>query len=390
MFAAMTLLLAGMLYTAPAYQSGVPLALLVLLCSLAEISQVAFVYLFPNGRFVPRWLGLLLVPLIFWRPWVWGAAFLPGFLAAPHTGETYTYASKGMLDTVGITLFFAVGIAAQVRRYRHTCTPIERQQMKWLIVGLSAAIVIVGSYGLLISNITRNPYSTSAYVMTLLVGRTARQLALLLIPITLTYSILRYRLWEIDNLISAALIWVPLTGIITGLIAVSTTVLQQFFIAVTGQQSDTAVVASTLLLVAAFSPIRDWLTDLVKDTVESRGDHLRRLRELEEQMRAFVTMMDTNNTIRLVLEESVNGFLANGGAVSLLYDGQLRVTHTAGEWSNDGDARLTLPLERDGVQLGVLQLGERRNQLPYHENEKERLQLTADLLAQMVALQKAR
>jgi hypothetical protein len=108
----------------------VPLPLLAGLCAQAEVSEVAFVFMFPNGRFVPRWLGWLLVPLLLWRPWVWGVKFLPGFLASTQTGESFTYSSKGVFDTLALTAFFTVGVAAQVYRYRRVCTPTERQQMK--------------------------------------------------------------------------------------------------------------------------------------------------------------------------------------------------------------------------------------------------------------------
>ncbi|HEV8192335.1 MAG TPA: hypothetical protein VGP82_12780, partial [Ktedonobacterales bacterium] len=60
MLVGLTLLLAGMLYTAPPFEAAVPILLLALLAGLAEISQVAFVYLFPDGRFFPWWSWLLL------------------------------------------------------------------------------------------------------------------------------------------------------------------------------------------------------------------------------------------------------------------------------------------------------------------------------------------
>jgi hypothetical protein len=70
------LVLTGMLYTAPVYLTT-PLVLLAALCALAEISQAAFVYLFPDGRWVPRRAWLIILPLLIWRPAVWGIFYLP-------------------------------------------------------------------------------------------------------------------------------------------------------------------------------------------------------------------------------------------------------------------------------------------------------------------------
>jgi len=72
MFVSLTLLSTAILYTAPAFEAKVPMLILALLAAFAEICQVAFVYLFPNGRFAPGWLWILLVPLFVWRPMIWG------------------------------------------------------------------------------------------------------------------------------------------------------------------------------------------------------------------------------------------------------------------------------------------------------------------------------
>lgn len=57
MLVGLTLLLTGMLYTAPPFEAAVPLLLLALLAGLAEVSQIAFVLLFPDGRFFPGGAG---------------------------------------------------------------------------------------------------------------------------------------------------------------------------------------------------------------------------------------------------------------------------------------------------------------------------------------------
>jgi hypothetical protein len=119
MFVGLMLLLSALLYTAPASEANVPLALLALFAALAEISQVAFVYLFPDGRLVPRWTWILLLPLFVWRPAIWGFVYLPHFFSLQRSGENFYYVPQDTWDLTLLIALLAVGIIAQVYRYRH-------------------------------------------------------------------------------------------------------------------------------------------------------------------------------------------------------------------------------------------------------------------------------
>ena len=80
--------------------------------------------------------------------------------------------------------------------------------------------------------------------------------ALAIVPVTLTISILRHRLYDIDLLINRSLVYGALTAILAGLYAASINPFQRLFIAVTGQKSDAAIVLTTLVLASAFTPMR--------------------------------------------------------------------------------------------------------------------------------------
>jgi hypothetical protein len=66
----------------------------------------------------------------------------------------------------------------------------------------------------------------------------------------------RYRLYEIDTLINRTLVYSALTAILAALYFGGIVVLQRVFIALTGEKSTLAVVASTLLIAALFNPLR--------------------------------------------------------------------------------------------------------------------------------------
>ena len=75
-------------------------------------------------------------------------------------------------------------------------------------------------------------------------------------PIAIGIAILRYRLYEIDTLINRTLVYGSLTAMLVALYFVGIVVLQRFFVLLTGQQSTLAVVVSTLLIAALFTPLR--------------------------------------------------------------------------------------------------------------------------------------
>jgi hypothetical protein len=76
------------------------------------------------------------------------------------------------------------------------------------------------------------------------------------VPISIGIAILRYRLYEIDLIINRTLVYGSLTATLVALYFVGIVVLQRVFVALTGQQSTLAVVASTLLIAALFNTLR--------------------------------------------------------------------------------------------------------------------------------------
>ena len=80
--------------------------------------------------------------------------------------------------------------------------------------------------------------------------------ALLGTPIAMGIAILRYRLYEIDLLINRTLVYGLLTAILAALYFGGIVLLQRLFVALTGEKSTLAVVASTLVIAALFTPLR--------------------------------------------------------------------------------------------------------------------------------------
>ena len=151
-------------------------------------------------------------------------------------------------NAVGILGITALGVVAVIARYRHG-DATERQQQRWFLAAVSLAAL---------------PLALSVVPG---VGGPGMALAaaagLMLTPIAVGIAVTRYRLYEIDHLISRTLVYVPLTALLAGLYAATLTLLQRVFESVLGARSDAAVVVSTLILVAVFTPLRRWLEGIV-------------------------------------------------------------------------------------------------------------------------------
>ncbi len=206
-----------------------------------------FIFLFPNGRFAPRWMawayGLAMLLITLLVAWL----FLGG-------DNIYGY----WLVTFLGTLF--LGLAGQIYRYRRISTPLERQQTKWVVISITLWVTSLALFTLVQAVVEGTPYAGLA----LLLANHLGWLASAFVPLTLAFSIFRYRLWDIDLLIRRTLIYSALTGALALAYFSSVIALQGLFRALTGQgQSPLVTVLSTLAIAALFAPLRRRVQDAI-------------------------------------------------------------------------------------------------------------------------------
>ncbi len=305
MFVSLTLLSTAMLYTAPAFEAKVPMLILALLAAFAEICQVAFVYLFPDGRFVPRWLWILLIPLFVWRPVIWGFDYLPNFFSLRRSGENFFYIPQDDRDLALVLALLIVGIITQVYRYRYHSTPVQRQQTKWLLLGGAFVILVVGSYVLALNTLPILHQPGSEALLMRLLSRTINHLALMLIPLTLTFSILRYRLWDIDRLINRTLVYGTLTGILA-LVYFGCVIALQFLLRGFTGGSELAIVASTLAIAILFQPLRRRIQQTIdRRFYRNKYDTVRTLEDFSAAMREEVDLAQLTEQLLSVVQETM-------------------------------------------------------------------------------------
>jgi hypothetical protein len=214
---------------------------------LGQVSFYLFFYLFPTGRFVPRWTR-------------WVALFAVGYVA-----WQFIFGSPGQISSpLDALVFFGLlltAVVVQIYRYRRVSTSSQRQQTKWVVFGFALFIVSFLSSISAIHFLIPTGHSSS--VVATLVGSAFLNMISLLIPCSIAIAVLRSRLWDIDTIINRTLVYGLLTGILT-LVYVGLIFALQFLLrGIINQQNDVAIVVSTLAIAALFQPLRHRLQRVI-------------------------------------------------------------------------------------------------------------------------------
>jgi hypothetical protein len=237
------------------HHGGLPLGwvavLLQPLWAPAVVLYPLVILLFPDGR----------LPSLRWRVVMWSylavGALLPAgvylvtvrtivghriqvlansdLAAVDHPSHRQIWLSALPRVTLLLLVVFLVAfLGRQIASYRHSSGE-RRQQLKWL---LSGAATFVAALIMLLSNVP---------VLNAIGG-----FGTMALPVGIGVGILKYRLYEIDRLISRTLAYAIVTGLLigvyAGLVLLATRVLSV--------HSQVAVAASTLAAAALFSPLR--------------------------------------------------------------------------------------------------------------------------------------
>ena len=221
-----------------------PLVLEVMVSLLTYVGYMAwmlFFYLFPSGRFVPRWTRwLALCWVLFSGSWI----FTP-FIGPPSWPLP--------LFNAAVVVLWGSFLVAQVYRYARVSDATQRQQTKWVVFGVAVAVVgVLSTIFTVGAAIDLPPRAVEQRMLSMLL----MDAFMLSIPISIGIAVLRSRLFDIDVVINRTLVYGSLTATLIGLYFGGIVVLQRLFVALTGEKSTLAVVASTLAMAALFNPLR--------------------------------------------------------------------------------------------------------------------------------------
>jgi hypothetical protein len=215
------------------------------------------ILLFPDGRLRSRFWR--------WALWVYGAAFaaelaatavaMAGALAAhpvrvdSNGGLTAVDQPVGWFGAVqgpltGVVILLSLAFIVRQALSWRRATGERRQQLKWLASGATVTVVCLvmgGSVG----------SSGGPKTVLLVIGNVA-WLGVAALPVSIGVAILKYRLYEIDRIISRTLAYAIVTGLLVGVYAGLVLLATQVF----RFHGSAAVAAATLVAAALFSPLR--------------------------------------------------------------------------------------------------------------------------------------
>jgi len=215
-----------------------------LVSAIGQAATALCFYLFPDGRFVPRWTRVL---ALVWIVWQVPATFFPDSIFNSEHWPLW-------LAVVVWSGFIASYVFAQVYRYRRVSDARQRLQTKWVVYGATAALC--GFLGALLLDSVVSTFARPTLLYRGVIN-TVIYLSMLLIPLSIGAAILRSRLWAIDFIINRTLVYSALTVTLALIYFVSVVLLQVLFRSVVGHgQPATVIVISTLAIAALFTPLR--------------------------------------------------------------------------------------------------------------------------------------
>ncbi len=206
---------------------------------------IALPQLFPNGRLLSRR----------WQPLAWFGAAATALLSALFIVDP---SGVGLEALFGFAfplfgLAMLTSLVPLVLRYRRS-RGVERQQLKWVFYGLaiSVPLIVMGTAG---------AYWGASAAWSLP--------ALVILPVMITVAVLRYRLFDIDVVISRTLLVAGLAGFVT--VAYVLIVVGVGSLVGRGDEPDLALsVVATAVVAVAFQPVRRGLQRVANRLVFGR------------------------------------------------------------------------------------------------------------------------
>jgi len=218
------------------------------------------VLVFPDGRLPSsRWRWLVRAYAATSALWIAGTVVITGDALIDHSTQvdaggnllllSGSDPAAGWWNLVQVLFFpllaacWLASLAAQALSYRRSSGE-RRQQLKWLLAGTAVALVCVP-----FSVLLRSPWWVGNLVLA----------GFLALPASIGVAVLRYRLFDIDRIVSRTLAYAIVTGLLVGVYAGLVLLTTEVF----GFHTPVAVAASTLAAAALFSPVRRRVQRLV-------------------------------------------------------------------------------------------------------------------------------
>jgi len=243
--------------------------------------------LFPNGRFVPRWI-----------PWI-GVLFLGWEVLLILN----IFPQNNTLLTVLVQYsFLGSFVVAQLYRYHAVSSRTERQQTKWIVFGVTMTYLIELGFDFCFG-LFPSFFSTSSLAKVILIP--IGNVVPILIPLSFGFAILRSRLWDIDIIIHRTLVYGTLTVLLAMVYFGSVIGLQSLLHGLT-ESNQLAIVGSTLAIAALFQPLRQLIQRIIDRRFYRRKyDAARTLAAFSATLRNEVDLKQLSEQLMAVVQETM-------------------------------------------------------------------------------------
>lgn len=200
--------------------------------------------LFPNGRSVPAraWMSAPVLATI-----LLALPELPRVLAMFPDRPPDLAEGTWTLDVTVLIVVLSFAVICQVYRYKKVSTHIERLQAKWVILPIGFAVAQFFLVFVFSQPVFGLGDAFAGWAQLSVVP------ALLIFPVGVAAAILRYRLYDIERIVSRTVSYGLLTVLLFGVYATLVIVLRQLM----PMQGDVAVAGSTLAVAALANPMRN-------------------------------------------------------------------------------------------------------------------------------------
>ena len=299
------------------------------------VSTFVVFYIFPTGQFVPSWTRFL-VPLA---------------LAVGIAQPASLFEAAPPWQSISFIVLLISAIYAQIYRYRRVSNGIQRQQTKWgMWAGILSALCALIVVGLLLV-LPHNEPGTARIMLYVIAVPLLLELARTLCPLALAAAILRYRLWDIDIIISRTLVYGVLTAATFSIYILVVGLLSSVW-----QSQDNFVISmiGTGFVAVLFQPLRQRIQQFVKRLLYGdRDDPYTVLSRLGQRLENTLSPNAVLTLIVTTVKEALNLPYA---AISLLSN-EVPVIATAAGTAPPNP--VSVPLVYQHETVGQLLLGQR-------------------------------
>jgi two-component system, NarL family, sensor kinase len=310
---------------------------------LAWISYFHFALLFPRpaGITRKRWF----FPLIYGLPYVLLTSYL--LVSRSQASNVLDWIGRwGSFTGPHAALFLSLAFAAMVWQYRVNSSGVARQQMRWLVFAASVVAASAVLFYFLPPLVGSRPLDPN---LISLIG--------VLFPLAIAISVLRHNLFDIDTLLSRALVYGALTAVTISLyvvvVGVLGTVLQT-------QLNLFVALVATGFVAVLFQPLRDRLQRAVNRFVYGERDEpFEVLARLGQRLESSLSPEMVYPTIVDTVSQALKLPYA---AVALWRNGEMETVESFGREVADP---VTYPLTYQGELVGQLQVARRTPGEPF-------------------------